>query len=45
MSSPQLAQFNDVSLLLMRLMIGVVFFPSGWRHLHDLKKTAASRSG
>jgi putative oxidoreductase len=32
---PQLARFTDLGLLLMRLMIGVVFVASGYRHLKD----------
>ena len=32
---PQLARFTDLGLLLMRLMIGVVFVPSGYGHLKD----------
>src|SRR5438094_10579215 len=32
---PQLAQFTDVALLLMRVMVGVVFITSGWNHLKD----------
>jgi putative oxidoreductase len=32
---PQLARFTDLGLLLMRLMIGVVFAASGYRHLKD----------
>jgi putative oxidoreductase len=42
MNFPQLAQFNDVSLLLMRLMIGVVFLTSGWRHVTDSKNRSKS---
>ena len=38
MTFPQLAQFNDVSLLLLRLMIFLVFFTSGWNHLRDPQK-------
>jgi putative oxidoreductase len=30
---PQLARFTDLALLLLRLMIGLVFFTSGWKHL------------
>lgn len=30
-----LAQFSDVALLLMRLMVGVVFISSGWSHAMD----------
>jgi putative oxidoreductase len=32
---PQLAQFNDVALLLLRIMVGMVFITSGWNHLKD----------
>jgi putative oxidoreductase len=32
---PQLAQFTDVALLLLRVMIGIVFITSGWKHLTD----------
>jgi putative oxidoreductase len=32
---PQLAHFTDLGLLLLRLMAGVVFFTSGYRHLKD----------
>lgn len=32
---PQLAQFTDFGLLLMRLMVGVVFASSGWNNLKD----------
>src|SRR5256714_14974843 len=32
---PQLAQFTDVALLLLRLMLGLVFITSGWNHLKD----------
>ncbi|MFZ0633903.1 MAG: DoxX family protein [Candidatus Acidiferrales bacterium] len=35
MMFPQLAQFTDVALLLLRLMIGVVFIASGYRHLKN----------
>jgi putative oxidoreductase len=30
---PQLAQFTDFALLLLRVMVGVVFITSGWNHL------------
>ena len=33
MNFPQLAQFNDIALLLLRLMIGAVFLDSGWKHV------------
>src|SRR6266478_7517255 len=32
---PQLAQFTDVALLLLRVMVGIVFFTSGWNDLKD----------
>ena len=37
---PQLAQFTDYGLLLLRLMVGVVFVSSGWSHI----KGASSES-
>ena len=37
---PQLARFTDVALLLLRIMIGLVFIASGWKHL----KSAEERS-
>jgi putative oxidoreductase len=32
---PQLARFTDVALLLLRIMVGIVFTTSGWKHLKD----------
>jgi putative oxidoreductase len=32
---PQLAQFTDIALLLLRLMVGIVFITSGYKHLKD----------
>jgi putative oxidoreductase len=32
---PQLDQLTDASLLLMRLMVGIVFLTSGWRHVSN----------
>jgi putative oxidoreductase len=32
---PQLAQFTDVALLLLRVMVGIVFITSGWSHLKN----------
>lgn len=32
MTIPQLASFQDLSLLFMRLMVGAVFLTSGWDH-------------
>jgi len=30
---PQLAQFTDIALLFLRVMVGLVFITSGWTHL------------
>lgn len=38
----QLAQFTDLSLLLLRLMVGAVFMTSGWSHVRDPKERAKS---
>jgi putative oxidoreductase len=35
MTFPQLAQFADVALLFLRLMIGIVFITSSYKHLKD----------
>jgi putative oxidoreductase len=35
MMFPQLAQFTDVALLLLRVMVGLVFITSGWKHIKD----------
>jgi putative oxidoreductase len=32
---PDLARFADVALLCLRLMVGIVFITSGWKHLRD----------
>ena len=32
---PQLARFTDLALLLLRLMVGLIFITSGWKHLKD----------
>jgi len=32
---PQLARLTDLGLLLLRFMIGIVFFTSGWSHSKD----------
>ncbi|MGC1645119.1 MAG: DoxX family protein, partial [Candidatus Sulfotelmatobacter sp.] len=32
---PQLARFTDIALLLLRLMVGLVFITSGYKHLKD----------
>jgi putative oxidoreductase len=39
---PQLAQFTDLSLLLLRLMVAAVFVASGWNHVRDPKGRAKS---
>ena len=39
---PQLLQFTDVALLVLRLVVGVVFFESGRRHAADPVGRAAS---
>ena len=35
MTFPELARFTDVTLLLLRVMVGIVFITSGWKHLRD----------
>lgn len=35
MTFPQLAQFTDVALLLLRFMVGILFITSGYKHLKD----------
>jgi putative oxidoreductase len=35
MTFPQLAEFNNVALLLLRVMVGIVFLTSGYKHLKD----------
>jgi putative oxidoreductase len=35
MRFPALAQFADLALMLMRLLVGVVFISSGWSHVKD----------
>jgi len=32
---PQLAQFTDIALLLLRLMVSIVFITSGYKHLKE----------
>ena len=39
---PQLMQFTDFTLLLLRLMVALVFGTSGWSHLRDPKGRAQS---
>ena len=35
MQLPWLLQFDDLALLFMRLLVGVVFVSSGWKHFQD----------
>ena len=35
MTFPELGQFADVALLLLRVMVGIVFVTSGWSHLKE----------
>ena len=39
---PQLAQYTDIGLLFLRLMVGLVFFDSGYRDLKNLQERAKS---
>jgi uncharacterized membrane protein YphA (DoxX/SURF4 family) len=39
---PQFAQFTDLSLLLLRLIMAAVFVTSGWNHVKDPKERAKS---
>ena len=39
---PQLLQFSDAALLCLRLLVGLVFFTSGYRHAKDPVGRAAS---
>jgi uncharacterized membrane protein YphA (DoxX/SURF4 family) len=32
---PQLVPLNDFALLLLRIMVGIGFMTSGWKHLQD----------
>jgi len=35
MTFPQLSQFTDVALFLLRLIVGIIFLTSGWKHLRE----------
>ncbi len=35
MMFPPLACFTDIALLLLRIMVGIVFITSGWKHFQD----------
>jgi putative oxidoreductase len=39
---PQLAQFTDLSLLLLRLMVAAVFVTSGWTDIKNPRERAKS---
>jgi putative oxidoreductase len=39
---PQLARFTDLALLLLRLMVGLVFITSGYRHLKNPEERSKS---
>ena len=39
---PQLARFTDLGFLLLRLMVGIVFFTSGWNHLRNPEERSKS---
>ena len=38
MMFPQLARFTAVALLLLRIVIGIVFITSGWKHFQDSER-------
>jgi len=42
---PQLAQFTDVALFLLRVMVGIVFITSGWNHLRREARTSEWAKG
>jgi putative oxidoreductase len=35
MTFPQLAQFSDLAILILRFMVGFIFLTGGWSHLKD----------
>jgi len=35
MMFPQLTRFTDVALPLLRVVVGIVFMTSGWKHIKD----------
>lgn len=39
---PQLSQFSDAALLLLRLMVGAIFASSGWGHLKNPEERSKS---
>jgi putative oxidoreductase len=40
---PQLGQFTDFALLLLRVMVGIVFITGGWNHLRNPKDIGMSK--
>lgn len=43
MTFPQLGQFTDLALLLLRVMVGIVFITGGWNHLRNQKDIGMSK--
>lgn len=41
MTIPFLANFTDIALLMMRLMVGLIFFTSGWKHVSNPEERSA----
>src|SRR5215471_10468595 len=39
---PQLLQYSDIPLLLLRIMVGVIFVTSGWKHVKDPESRSKS---
>lgn len=39
---PQLLRYQDIGILLLRLMVGVIFISSGWSHLKHPAERSAS---
>jgi len=39
---PFLTNFADIALLMMRFMVGFIFFTSGWKHLSDPEHRSAA---
>jgi putative oxidoreductase len=42
MTFPQLAQFSDLALLILRFMVGLIFLTGGWSHLKDPEERSKS---
>ncbi|MFL6439192.1 MAG: DoxX family protein [Terriglobales bacterium] len=41
MTIPFLANYTDIALLMMRLMLGLIFFTSGWKHASNPEERSA----